>query len=96
MATTQHQLNPTVQYTCLQQSHFLPATVNTQPFEQLSHAVLNWLTDHQHDCDIVQVRHLSPHLTPLTDLFSRFSFPHSLRAFLSLGCSKHPLSCRQE
>ena len=64
MATTQHQLNSAVQYTCLQQSHFLPATVNTQPFEQLSHAVLNWLTDHQHDCDIVQARHLSPHLIP--------------------------------
>ena len=58
MATTQHQLNPAVQYACLQQDHFLPATVNTQPFEQLSHAVLNWLLGHQHDCDVVQASHL--------------------------------------
>lgn len=61
MATGQHQLNPAVQYTCLQQAHFLPPTVNTQPFEQLSHAVVNWLLEHQHDCDIVQARQLMLH-----------------------------------
>jgi hypothetical protein len=55
MATAQHQLNPNVQYTCLKREQFLPYTVNTQPFEQLSHAVLNWTIEHQHDCDILQV-----------------------------------------
>ncbi|CAL5218412.1 g88 [Coccomyxa viridis] len=55
MANAQRLLNPSVDYTCLKQEHFEPFTVATQPFEQLSHAVLKWLVQHQESCDIVQV-----------------------------------------
>ena len=54
MAAAQRLLNPRVQYACLQHAHFQPFTVATQPFEQLSHAVLQWLVQHQDDCDVVQ------------------------------------------
>ena len=54
MAAAQRLLNPQVQYACLQHEHFEPFTVATQPFEQLSHAVLQWLVQHQEDCDVVQ------------------------------------------
>ena len=59
MANAQRLLNPSVDYTCLKQEHFEPFTVATQPFEQLSHAVLKWLVQHQQSCDIVQVRKLA-------------------------------------
>ena len=59
MANAQRLLNPSVDYTCLKQEHFEPFTVATQPFEQLSHAVLTWLVQHQASCDIVQVRELA-------------------------------------
>lgn len=59
MANAQRLLNPSVDYTCLKQEHFEPFTVATQPFEQLSHAVLKWLVQHQESCDIVQVRLLT-------------------------------------
>ncbi len=55
MATAQRLLNPAVTYACLDHSHFEPFTVATQPFEQLSHAVLQWLVRNQNDCDVVQV-----------------------------------------
>ena len=54
MAAAQRLLNAQVQYACLQHEHFEPFTVATQPFEQLSHAVLQWLVQHQEDCDVVQ------------------------------------------
>ena len=59
MAGAQRLLNPGVTYACLAQEHFEPFTVATQPFEQLSHAVLSWLVQHQASCDIVQVTSLS-------------------------------------
>ena len=55
MANAQRLLNPAVTYACLDHSHFEPFTVATQPFEQLSHAVLQWLVQKQNDCDVVQV-----------------------------------------
>lgn len=60
MANAQMQLNPEVQYACLKHEHFEPFTVATQPFEQLSHAVLQWLVQNQNDCDVVQVTTFLP------------------------------------
>ena len=53
MANAQRLLNPSVDYTCLKQEHFEPFTVATQPFEQLSHAVLSGWCSTRRSCDIV-------------------------------------------
>ena len=58
MAAAQRAQHPAARYTCLRDAHFAPFTVSTQPFEQLSYAVLAWLLEHQADCDVVQVRRL--------------------------------------
>ena len=55
MAAAQRAATSGAEYTCLQDAHFLPFTVSTQPFEQLSYAVLEWLQQRQQDCDVVQV-----------------------------------------
>ena len=66
MANAQRLLNSAVTYACLDHSHFEPFTVATQPFEQLSHAVLQWLVQNQKDCDVVQVSSTGGHLpTPV-------------------------------
>lgn len=86
MAAAQRLLNPAVSYACLQHEHFEPFTVATQPFEQLSHAVLHWLVQHQNDCDVVQVRSASPAIPLTLDLH---------RALLALTvqvCSKAALN----
>lgn len=57
MAGAQRAQHPSVRYTCLQDAHFAPFTVSTQPFEQLSYAVLAWLREHENDCDVVQASH---------------------------------------
>ena len=59
MAAAQRAANPAATYECLTEGHFLPFTVSTQPFEQLSYAVLNWLLERQADCDVVQVSQCS-------------------------------------
>ena len=44
-----------VDYVCLQDHHFEPPVIKTHPYERMSHAVLNWAIEHQHDCDVLQV-----------------------------------------
>lgn len=42
-----------VEFDCLEQRHFQPEVVQTYPYEQLSHAVLAWLQENSHRCDVV-------------------------------------------
>lgn len=48
-------LHPRVTYACLEERHFEPFVVTTQPYEQLSHAALAWLKENQHECQVLQV-----------------------------------------
>jgi len=48
-------LHPRVTYACLEERHFDPFVVTTQPYEQLSHATLAWLKENQHECQVLQV-----------------------------------------
>lgn len=48
-------LHPRVTYACLEERHFEPFVVTTQPYEQLSHATLAWLKENQHECQVLQV-----------------------------------------
>lgn len=48
-------LHPRVTYACLEERHFDPFVVTTQPYEQLSHAALAWLKENQHECQVLQV-----------------------------------------
>ena len=40
-------------FECLEPHHFVPEIVETYPYEQLSHAVLNWVEENADRCDVV-------------------------------------------
>ena len=40
-------------FECLEPHHFVPEIVETYPYEQLSHAVLNWVEENADRCDVI-------------------------------------------
>ena len=40
-------------FECLEPHHFVPEIVETYPYEQLSHAVLNWIEENADRCDVI-------------------------------------------
>ena len=42
-----------ISFDCLEPHHFVPEVVETYPFEQLSHAVLSWVTENTESCDVI-------------------------------------------
>lgn len=50
-STTVAETNGT--FTCLEERHFLPKIIETHPYASLAQAALNWLQEHQNECDLV-------------------------------------------
>ena len=44
---------PNMRWECLEPAHFIPDIVETYPYEQLSHAVLNWFREDPDRCDVI-------------------------------------------
>ena len=88
MAAAQRAANPGAEYACLQDRHFLPFTVSTQPFEQLSYAVLEWLRERQQGCDIVQVGPRLLHARPKFCM-SRLCLPAQQSACQAATCNDY-------
>lgn len=42
-----------MRWECLEPAHFIPDIVETYPYEQLSHAVLNWFREDPDRCDVI-------------------------------------------
>ena len=42
-----------IEFDCLEPHHFVPEVVETYPYEQLSHAVLNWVGENLDRCDVI-------------------------------------------
>ena len=42
-----------IEFDCLEPHHFVPEVVETYPYEQLSHAVLNWVSENLDRCDVI-------------------------------------------
>ncbi|KAK9809161.1 hypothetical protein WJX72_010415 [[Myrmecia] bisecta] len=78
-------IHGSVKFTCLQKRHFLPQVVETYPYEQLSYAVLAWVREHEHQCDIIHAHEWGGVFDPL----ATWAAHHQLRPGLRLAVEPH-------